>query len=84
MLTQGLTGVVQNYRGQGKGKWVKAAMLLKIRDEFPDIKVISTGNATSNAPMIAINERLGFNLHHETYNMQIDTDKLGKYLKERQ
>ncbi len=83
MLGQGLTGVDQNYRGHGKGKWVKAAMLLKIREKFPDIKTISTGNATSNAPMIAINERLGFILHHETYNMQVETKKLGEYLKGR-
>lgn len=84
ILQQALTGVDQNYRGQGKGKWVKAAMLLKIREKFPDIKTISTGNATSNAPMIAINERLGFYLHHETYNMQVETEKLGKYLEDRQ
>ena len=84
MLTQGLTGVDQKYRGQGKGKWVKSAMLLRIREEFPDINLISTGNATSNAPMIAINERLGFKLHHETYNMQIETKKLGKYLKNKE
>lgn len=84
ILTQGLTGVDQNYRGHGKGKWVKAAMILKIREKFPDIKVISTGIATSNAPMIAINERLGFNIHHETHNMQVETEKLGKYLESRQ
>ncbi len=81
LLQQALTGVDQKYRGQGKGKWVKAAMLLRIREEFPDINIITTGNATSNAPMIAINERLGFKLHHETYNMQIETEKMGQYLK---
>ncbi len=84
LLSQGLTGVDQNYRGHGKGKWVKAAMLLKIQEEFPDIKTIVTGNATSNAPMIAINERIGFTLHHETYNMQVETEKIGKYLEDRQ
>ena len=81
MLTQALTGVDQRYRGHGKGKWVKAAMLLKIRERFPDVKIIVTGNATSNAPMIHINERMGFKLHHEVYNMQVETEKLGKYLK---
>jgi len=84
LLSQQLTGVDQNYRGQGKGKWVKAAMLLKIRKEFPDIKIISTGNATSNAPMLSINERLGFKLHREGHNFQIETEKLGKYLEDKQ
>jgi len=84
LLTQQLTGVDQNYRGQGKGKWVKAAMLLKIREEFPDIKTITTGNATSNAPMLSINERMGFKLHREIFNLQIETEKLGKYLESNQ
>ncbi|MHA1480977.1 MAG: GNAT family N-acetyltransferase, partial [Candidatus Thorarchaeota archaeon] len=80
MLIQQLTGVDQNYRGQGKGKWVKAAMLLKVREKFPDIETISTANASSNAPMLAINERLGFKLNKEIFNVQIDTEKLGEYL----
>jgi GNAT superfamily N-acetyltransferase len=84
LLQQLLTGVDEKYRGQGKGKWVKAAMLLRIREEFPDVKIITTGMAKSNAPMIAINERLGFNLHHEMHNMQIETEKLGQYLKKQQ
>lgn len=84
LLIQQLTGVDQNYRGQGKGKWVKAAMLLKVREEFPDIKSITTGNATSNAPMLSINERMGFKLHREIFNLQIETEKLGKYLEDKQ
>ncbi len=80
LLAQLLTGVDPKYRGQGKGKWVKAALLLKVREEFPDITTISTGNATSNAPMLSINERLGFKLHRETHNFQVDTEKLGEYL----
>ncbi|MFX1272832.1 MAG: GNAT family N-acetyltransferase [Promethearchaeota archaeon] len=80
LLTQILTGVDEKYRGHGKGKWVKAAMLLKVREKFPDIGAISTSNATSNTPMISINERLGFKLHLEAYNLQIDTEKLGAFL----
>ncbi len=83
LLKQLLTGVDQKYRGKGKGKWVKAAMLLKVREKFPDIKTISTSTATSNAPMIAINERLGFKLHREIFNIQVDTEKLGQFLKGR-
>ena len=83
LLTQALTGVGQKYRGHGKGKWVKAAMLLKIREIFPDIREISTSIAATNAPMLSINERLGFKLHLEAYHMQVETEKLGEFLKGR-
>lgn len=70
---QGLTGVQAQYRGRGLGKWLKADMLLFIREQYPDAEFINTGNATVNAPMLSINERLGFKLYkHETmYKLQI-------------
>jgi len=55
-------------------------MLKRIRKEFPDITTILTGNATSNAPMLAINDRLGFKVHQEIYGVQLETEKIGKYL----
>jgi len=83
MLYQALTGVQDKYRGSGKGKWLKAAMLLKIREEYPGVKTITTGNATSNEPMLAINERLGFKLYKEQYSYQIETEKVAEYLKKK-
>ncbi len=58
-----LTGVRERYRGRGLGKLLKAAMLLHIRKEYPGVKYITTGNADSNAPMMAINSKLGFKRH---------------------
>ncbi len=49
LIRQGMTGVRELYRGRGLGKWLKAAMLLRIREEFPKVKVVVTGNASSNA-----------------------------------
>lgn len=80
MLYQYLTGVQEKFRGRGLGKWLKGAMLLKIRDEFPEVEVVSTENATSNAPMLAINERMGFQLIREAYTYQIDVEKVKKYI----
>ncbi|MDD2805834.1 MAG: GNAT family N-acetyltransferase [Elusimicrobiales bacterium] len=60
---QMLTGVRQEYRGRGLGKLLKARMLLHIRREYPGVKYIVTGNADSNAPMMAINTALGFKKH---------------------
>lgn len=35
-------------------------MLTVIREEFPQAHYIETGNANVNAPMLSINQRLGF------------------------
>lgn len=80
ILHQYLTGVQEKYRGRGLGKWLKGAMLLKIRDEFPEVEVVSTSTATSNEPMLAINERMGFQLIRESYAYQVDVQKVKEYL----
>lgn len=79
-LHQAMTGVQEEYRGQGKGKLLKAAMLLKIRNQYSDIETIITYNATSNKPMRVINERLGFKLIRETYGFQVELSKVKEYL----
>ena len=80
MIEQLLTGVKKEYRGRGIGKWLKAAMLLKMREEFPQVNVVTTGNATTNAPMLSINDRLGFKVHKEGISAQMSLEKLGEYL----
>jgi GNAT superfamily N-acetyltransferase len=60
---QMLTGVRADCRGRGLGKLLKALMLLHIRETYPGVKYIVTGNADSNAPMMAINKALGFRKH---------------------
>ncbi|MEO0595277.1 MAG: GNAT family N-acetyltransferase [Chloroflexota bacterium] len=59
----GLTAVLKNYQGRGIGKYLKARMTYDIRDNFPAVESISTDNASSNAPMLSINERMGFTVH---------------------
>lgn len=59
-INQGLTGVLEEYRGRGLGKWLKAEMLIYIENHIPEARFIVTGNAEHNAPMVSINERLGF------------------------
>lgn len=78
---QFMTGVRASFRGRGLGKWLKAAMLLRIREEFPPVKVIITRNATSNAPMLAINERMGFRPHKEGVMGQITVEEAEVYLR---
>ncbi len=80
IIEQLLTGVKEKYRGRGLGKWLKAVMLLRVKDEFPDVNIVVTGNATTNAPMLSINDRLGFKVHKEGISGQLTVVNLGKYL----
>ena len=72
-ITQMMTGVREAYRGRGLGKLVKALMLMHIRKEYPCVKYLVTGNADTNASMLAINRQLGFKKHHSVklYKLKI-------------
>jgi GNAT superfamily N-acetyltransferase len=80
MIQQFITGVRPPYRGRGLGKWLKAANLLRVRRELPDVNVVVTGNATTNAAMLSINERLGFQEHKEGIMAQMSLEALEEYL----
>jgi RimJ/RimL family protein N-acetyltransferase len=59
-VDQGNTGVHPDHRGHGLGRWLKAAMIDRIFRNKPDSVNVWTHNAFSNAPMLAINNELGF------------------------
>lgn len=71
---QSFTAVAAPWRGQGVAKAVKAAMLLLVRERRPEVTTFTTYNAQSNAPMLSINQRLGFRLHREECTYQIGRD----------
>ena len=75
-VRQEFTGVHPRARGRGLGKWLKAAMLLHIRDTYPTVVTMTTENAGSNASMLAINHALGFRLEREVTYYQITRDRL--------
>lgn len=80
IIGQGLTGVREAFRGRGLGKWLKAEMLLRIREEFPQVRVVSTWNATTNAAMLAINDALGFREHRVSEMPQMTVEALEAWL----
>ena len=79
-VRQGDTGVLPKYRGHGLGKWLKAAMLEKVLRERPQVKRVRTGNADSNAPMLAINRALGFKPYLSETVWQLGREALEAYL----
>lgn len=68
---QGDTGVDPAHRDRGLGRWLKAAMALRLVDERPAVQSIVTGNAASNAPMLGINDAMGFRCVEEHPQYQI-------------
>ncbi len=59
-VEQLLTGVKEEYRERGLGKWLKAEMAFYVKEKFSNVEYFSTGNIDTNTPMISINKRMGF------------------------
>ncbi len=81
-IEQLLTGVREQYRGRGLGKWLKAEMALFIKNQYPGIKFILTDNADVNTPMLSINERMNFKRTHTLKTFQFEVKILSELLKE--
>jgi GNAT superfamily N-acetyltransferase len=62
VIDQRLTGVPKEYQGRKLGRFLKADMVLEIRNRFPTVKKIYTANADFNEPILKINRELGFKL----------------------
>lgn len=60
LVDQWETLVLGPHRGHRLGLLVKVAALRLLAEQYPDARTIATCNADVNAPMIAVNEALGF------------------------
>lgn len=68
------TGVLVEHRNRGLGRLLKASMMLRVMEERPEVEAVSTWNADSNAPMLAINRAMGFRAVEEWAEWQADHD----------
>lgn len=57
---QQLTAVVRGHRGHRLGLLLKTAMLDLLAEAEPQVDRVATGNASENAHMIAVNDKLGY------------------------
>jgi GNAT superfamily N-acetyltransferase len=76
LMWQGDTGVDPAHREKGLGRWLKAAMALRVLDERPEVGRIDTWNAGSNRPMLAINIAMGFRPVKYYGDWQVNIDSL--------
>jgi len=75
-----LTVVDRDHRGHALGKWIKADAILRAVERFPEATHIQTENAFSNAPMLGINDAIGFKPEHTLVSYQASTDGVRAYL----
>ena len=80
---QGWTAVHPDHRDKGLGRWLKAANCLRLMDERPQVAHVDTWNAFSNAPMLGINDEMGFKILRGYNEWQAPTDRLASNVKER-
>lgn len=66
------TGVLPEHRGHGLGRWMKAESIRLARERHPDLSGLLTDTADSNAPMLAINDALGYRPTHQAVEYQLD------------
>ena len=77
---QQLTAVTRHWRGKGLAKGIKAAMLELVRSRHPEVRMVVTNNANTNAAMLSINQRLGFAVHRQDATYQIGREALQRWL----
>jgi GNAT superfamily N-acetyltransferase len=80
---QGATAVDGKHRGHALGRQLKATMFLRILRDAPDAKYIRTFNADSNAPMLAVNNDMGFKPFIAGVRWTIDPQKAAEWLEQR-
>ncbi|MFF0183760.1 GNAT family N-acetyltransferase [Streptomyces sp. NPDC005244] len=66
------TGVLPEHRGHGLGLWMKAESIRLARERYPELSGLLTDTADSNAPMLAINDALGYLPTHRAVEYQRD------------
>jgi len=62
---QQLTVVHPDHRGHRLGLAVKLANVDLLAEQAPDVRIVHTGNAAVNTPMITVNEMMGFEVFSE-------------------
>ena len=77
-----LTMVHRDHRGHALGKWVKAEAILRGLERWPSGVRIKAENAKSNAPMLAINDAIGFKSKDTVLGYHAPVETIAAYLQQ--
>jgi GNAT superfamily N-acetyltransferase len=66
------TAVSPEHRGRGIARWLKAAQIATVREEFPRLAGLLTDTAEENAAMRKVNAALGYRATHREFMYQLD------------
>lgn len=72
MADVGNTGVPAKFRGHGLGLRLKATLALHLLTHEPQLTTVSTWNDAQNAPMVRVNEALGYEIAETWSSWQFD------------
>lgn len=65
------TAVLPEHRGSGLGRWMKAESIRRAHERHPGLTGLLTDTASSNAPMLGINDELGYVPTHRAVEFQL-------------
>ncbi|MET7453379.1 GNAT family N-acetyltransferase [Streptomyces sp. NPDC005574] len=66
------TAVLPEHRGHGLARWMKAHAIRRARERHPELAGLRTDTAAGNAPMLAVNDALGYVPTHRSVEYQLD------------
>ena len=75
---QEMTGIRRDYRGQRLGQFLKAQILVRMRETFPQVEYLKTNCYNSNNPIIGINLRMGYILEKKISQYRVTKEVLVK------
>ncbi len=79
-IYQAMTGVLPEYRGRGLGRWMKAALYLKLIEDFPENETVTTDMRSANDPILRLNASMGYKLVAKGGEFALKPKDLDEYL----
>lgn len=81
VLHQYMTGALKDYRRQGLGKWMKAAMYKRLRMDFPELEKIETETSVDNIGSRELSRKMGYKKTGLEKEYFIDREKILTFMK---